>query len=760
MSFFEELKRRKVIRVGLAYLVAAWLVAQVAELVAESFGAPAWFMQMLLVLLAIGLPVALILSWAFDLTPQGLVRDADVTPAIAAKSSHLLSGVTIVLLVLALGYFVWESRWADRAPAAGKTVSAETSAVAEEPGIGDSIAVLPFENFSGDPADEYFADGLADTLLHKLAQLDQLTVIARNSSFQFKGQNRDIREIGQILGVDTVLEGSVQRAGGQVRIIAQLIRAADGAHLWSQSFDGTMDDIFALQDQVATDIATQLQVDLTAEQRRRLMRDGTDNPQAYELLIRAINEKSDYDDMADIDDADWSPVKLTRQALELDPEYAQAWARLSTQYNYLAFATENAQKFPRFLEEAERAARKAIQLAPDLADGHTALGWVSHRKGERLVAEQHFRRALEIEPNSTGSMSGLALQVGQSDPEEALRLLTRVHELEPTSVITHRQKHFALSALGRYDEAIDELRAALEKDPAAGLMVNDLSDLLIARKGRPDDAAVSNSRFLRLSPAGFEGQAAMVEAWLAATGAEEAEAWAELLLEKHPGSNNARFHDAERLVAAARFDEALEELDRITETETNRWRIAGWRTWACLGARQLECAVQQNRRLQDELTKARDQGRTDRTGGVTLMMADVMLAELAQEPRATSALLATVSELVADNRYFDAKYYLRAGIAARLGQVDRALEILEHALTDLDPGVITRDIFGLPVAVTPLLDPLRAEPAFDAWLQRFEVQRTALLQRMRQMESRGEIISADSVRRLAFAQGYTESSTP
>jgi len=160
------------------------------------------------------------------------------------------------------------------------------------------------------------------------------------------------------------------------------------------------------------------------------------------------------------------------------------------------------------------------------------------------------------------------------------------------------------------------------------------------------------------------------------------------------------------------------------------------------------------------VAKARDQGRTDRTGGVTLMMADVMLTELATEPRDTSALLPAVSELVADTRYFDAKYYLRAGIAARLGQVDRALEILEHALTDLEPGVMTRDIFGLAVAVTPLLDPLRAEPAFDAWLQRFETQRTAMLQRMRQMESRGEIISADSVRRLAFEQGYTGSSPP
>ena len=752
MSFFDELKRRKVIRVGLAYLVAAWLIAQVAELVAESFGAPTWFMQMLLVLLALGLPLALFLSWAFDLTPQGLVRDADVTPAVAAKSSHLLSGVTIVLLVLALGYFVWESRWAERDP--GATGEQSTAAV-EEPGIGNSIAVLPFENFSGDPADEYFADGLADTLLHKLAQVEQLKVIARNSSFQFKGQNRDIREIGELLGVETVLEGSVQRAGDQVRIIAQLIRASDGAHLWSQSFDGPMNDIFALQDQVATDITTQLQLDLTAEQRRRMLRDGTDNPRAYELLIRAINEKNDYDDMADVDDAAWPPIMLIREALELDPDYAQAWARLSGQYNFLAFATENAKRFPGFVAEAERAARKAIELAPDLADGHNALGWVAHRNSDRLVAQQHFRRALEIEPNSTGAMSGLALQLGSSDPEEALRLLNRVHELEPTSVIIHRQKHFSLSRLGRYDEAIAELRAALEKDPDAGLMVNDLSDLLIARKGRPDEAAVSNSRYLRLSPASFEGLAAMVEAWLAVTGAEEAETWSVLLLERHPESNNARFHNVERLVAAARFDEALEELDRIIETQANRGRIVSWRVRICLGSRQIECATQQNRILKNEMEQARFRGALSPSWTVQLQMVDVMLAEMTPGGMETSSLLTALTEQVDTDSYFDAKYFLRAGIAARLGQVDRALEILEQFLAELEPGVITRDIFGLPVAVTPLLDPLRGEPAFDAWLQRFEAQRATLLQRMRQMESRGEIISAESVRRLSADSAQT-----
>ena len=285
MPLFEELKRRKVIRVGLAYLVAAWLVVQVAELVADSFGAPDWFMQMLLVLMAIGLPVALLLSWAFDLTPQGLVRDKDVTPSAAASSSRLLSGITIVLLVLALGYFIWESRLSDRdEPSLPSETSetSETAAMPPEESMGDSIAVLPFENFSGNKEDEYFADGLTDTLLHKLAQIDQLKVIARNSTFQFKGQNLVVREIGEILDVDVVLEGSVQRAGQQVRIIAQLVRTSDGAHLWSQSFDDSMDNIFALQDQVATDVARQLKVDLNAEQRRRMLRDGTDNPEAYD----------------------------------------------------------------------------------------------------------------------------------------------------------------------------------------------------------------------------------------------------------------------------------------------------------------------------------------------------------------------------------------------------------------------------------------------------------------------------------------------
>jgi TolB-like protein/Tfp pilus assembly protein PilF len=750
MPLFEELKRRKVFRVGAAYLVAAWLVVQVAELVAESFGAPPWFMQMLLVLVALGLPVALFLAWAFDLTPKGLVRDEDVTPDAAASSSRLLSGVTVVLLVLALGYFVWESRFSERKPDTAGELTAQTEAQpAEEAGMGDSIAVLPFENFSGNPEDEYFADGLTDTLLHKLAQIDQLKVIARNSTFQFKGQNRDVREIGEILDVAVVLEGSVQRAGDQVRIIAQLVRTSDGAHLWSQSFDDSMANIFTLQDQVATDITKQLRIDLTAEQRRRMLRDGTDNPEAYELLIRAQNMETDFDDMSDVDDQDWPRLVLIRQAIELDPDYVQAWAYMSSEYNSLGFATRNSQKFKYYVNQAEIAARKALELEPDLHYGHAAMGWVSHRKGERLQAEQYFRRALELEPGSLGAMNGLALQIIGTNPEEALQLLDRVLELNPTNALTHRVKHFALSRLVRYDEAIAELRMALEKDPDAGLMYNDLADLLTLRKGRPDEAAVVVSRLLRQQPHSYEGLAAMLENWCWAGGDKEAEAWAVLLLEQHPASDRSRIRNATRLVAAGQFEAALDILESFSVDDDDRGWIASLRATSCLSLGQLECAQQQVRVSADDLAERRAQGSQPWGFGINQLVHELIIAEVTQNTDRAAISLSEVVDLIERETYFETKYYLRAGIAARENQVEHAMAILEQSLTAADPGIFGQDVLGMRPDHSLLLEPLRGLPEFEDWLQRHRQQRSALLDRMRQLENQGEIYSAASLERLA-----------
>ena len=748
MSLFEELKRRKVIRVGIAYLVASWLVVQVAELVAESFGAPLWFMQMLLVLVALGLPIALLLSWAFDLTPQGLVRDRDVTPSDSASSSRLLSGFTIVLLIVALGYFIWESRWSDRSTVSPvETVEQQPGLPAEEE-MGDSIAVLPFENFSGNKEDEYFADGLTDTLLHKLAQIDQLRVIARNSTFQFKGQNRDIREIGKILDVDIVLEGSVQRAGNQVRIIAQLIRAADGAHLWSQSFDDSMDNIFALQDSVASAIATQLHIDLTAEQRRKMVRDGTHIPEAYDLLIRAVNEDNDLDEMADIDDTTWPPVVLIRQALELDPEYAQAWAVLAREYNTLAFSTHNIEKFPEYVEQSEIAAAKAIEIAPEISDGYVSMGWVAHRKRERLLAQQHFRHALEINPNAVGAMSGLALQVIASDPEEALQLLDRALLLAPTAAIFHRQKHFALATLGRYDEAIEELRAGIAKDPDSGMMYNDLADLLILRKGQAAEAAITISELVRLDPKAYQGQAAMLEAWMWVGGSEEAAEWSALLIKTLPNSESVRRQNINRLIASGQFAEAMDEMEDLQVSEQNRWNVASARARTCLGARKAECARQQGRIWQQELLKMREKGGSRPEFDVYPLMVDMLSAEMVDAGADLSESLSAVNELIARHRWFDKKYFLRAGVVARNGDFEQALALLDESLLEAKQGIFGLDIFKISAEFSPLLEPLQNHPDFPSWLERHLEQRNALLQHMRQLESRGEIISASSTARL------------
>ena len=323
-------------------------------------------------------------------------------------------------------------------------------------------------------------------------------------------------------------------------------------------------------------------------------------------------------------------------------------------------------------------------------------------------------------------------------------MLTRVLELQPTSVITHRQKHFALARLGRYEEAIAELEAGLEKNPDAGLLVNDLSDLLVRRKGRPDLAAEANSRFLRLSPGSYEGLAAMLEAWTWATGSKEAGDWAAVLLSLHGGSDNARLLDVERLVAEGRFGEALEALDQIVETDRNRRRVVSRRAIACMGLGRAECTKQQTASWKAVIEQERIRGSAVPEWLIPPMVLEAMVAEDAQAGDAFRA----VDERIGEMPYYSTKFILRAGIAARMGDTSLALQILDESLSTADPGVFGLDIFGYGVAHSPLLEPLRGLPAFEDWRQRYELQRAGLLERMRTMEGEGSILSAESIGRM------------
>ena len=296
MSFFNELKRRNVFKVAIAYVVVVWLVAQVLQLVFQSFGTPDWVMKTVLVLLATGLPFALFFAWAFEMTPEGLKREYEVdrSQSITPQTGRKLNNLIFAVMALALGYFAYdkfvlsESRDAALVEAATQVVSEKAVTEATTAESDKSIAVLPFVNMSDDKNNEYFGDGLAEELLNLLAKVPDLKVAARTSSFHFKGKDPTMAEVAAALQVDTVLEGSVRRSGETIRVVAQLINTADGSHMWSEKYDRPLTDLFAVQDDIAGKIVGALMPHLGGEQAKLASSDTGDiSPALFERFMRA-----------------------------------------------------------------------------------------------------------------------------------------------------------------------------------------------------------------------------------------------------------------------------------------------------------------------------------------------------------------------------------------------------------------------------------------------------------------------------------------
>ena len=297
-GLLEELKRRNVFKVGTAYVVLAWLLAQAADLASDTFSAPDWVMKMLVTLLALLFPLVLFFAWAYELTPEGIKKEKDVdrTQSITHQTGRKLDFTIIGILVIALGYFVWESRFESRETVipANAGIQQETSeasdksssvtsdtAVALDP---KSIAVLPFVNMSSDPEQEYFSDGITEEILNALARVEDLKVAGRTSSFAFKGQNEDLKGIGEALRVANILEGSVRKSGNRLRITAQLVKVDDGFHLWSETYDREMDDIFAIQDEISNAILVQMKAKLLGGEK---VASKEVDPQAYAQYLLA-----------------------------------------------------------------------------------------------------------------------------------------------------------------------------------------------------------------------------------------------------------------------------------------------------------------------------------------------------------------------------------------------------------------------------------------------------------------------------------------
>ena len=413
MNFLDELKRRNVIRMAGLYLIGAWLVTQVAATLLPVFEAPAWVMKALLGVLAIGFFVAVGFAWVFELTPAGLKRDAQVDPAesIAPRTAQRMNRMIIAVLVVALGYFAFDkfvmSAYREDAlvAAATGTVKAEDSAGKQAAISEKSIAVLPFVNISADKDNEYFSDGIAEEILNALAQVKDLKVAGRTSSFQFKGKNESLTTIGQALGVAHVLEGSVRKQGNKVRIAAKLIRVQDGYNQWSETYDGDLSDVFALQERIAQAIASKLQLTLSGTQAQRLVDTGTSNPDAYQLYLRA-SSTFDRRDGAHMLDA----VRQLQEAVALDPNYARAYSRLAALHSILP--TYAPGHFADREEQIRGYAQRAIELDPRLAEPWAAMGMSAPLSGSGLVESRgYFEKALQLDPDdiTTNFWFGLTL---------------------------------------------------------------------------------------------------------------------------------------------------------------------------------------------------------------------------------------------------------------------------------------------------------------------------------------------------------------
>jgi TolB-like protein/Tfp pilus assembly protein PilF len=452
--FFGELKRRNVYKVAVAYAVVGWLLIQVATQVFPFLEIPNWMIRLVILLTAFGFPVALIIAWAFELTPEGIKR----TEAADAAQQHSRGGVWIAVVFIAaalsLGLFFLGRYTAGTAPP-----RLNESATASNP--QKSIAVLPLVNTSGDPSNEYFSDGLSEELIAVLAKIPELRVIGRSSSFFFKGKSGDSAAIGQKLGVANLIEGSVRKQGDRVRIVAELINAADGRSLWSDTYDRELKDVFAVQAEIAKSVAEQMKVKLLGERQQSDAAPSNQNLAAHNAVLQA-----DFYFQQLTAESVQRAIHSLQEAVRLDPNYALAYAKLSLawrQYAASFAANENEQAYA----EAKAAAEKAIKLAPDQVEPHKAAGWLAINPDlDFAKAEKEFRRGLEISPGDAGAKNSLS---------------------------------YSLMAQGRFAEAEGPLRDALSLDPLSIANWFNLGRLGVATN-RPQEAEQAFQKALQIQP--------------------------------------------------------------------------------------------------------------------------------------------------------------------------------------------------------------------------------------------------------------------
>ena len=661
-GFFEEVKRRKVYRVAVAYIIAAGGIIQLASAAFPAWELPNWALRLVIVSLLIGFPIALILAWAFDVTPQGI----KTTPTIALPGAHRRRNVimlvaTGVIISAAAGFFVLPR------------------AVARK--IDKSIAVLPFENLSDDKENAYFADGVQDDVLTNLSKIGDLKVISRTSVMQYRGKTTNVREIGKALGVSNILEGSVRRSGNKVRVNVQLIDANSDEHIWASDYDRDVTDVFAIQTDLAQKITDALQAKLSSAEKSRIERKPTENGEAYLAFVQAHNLQDAVEDLEKLKQSE----QLYARAIQLDPMFALAIARYSQLESWIVHT------FERTVERREKArtlAQQALQLQPDLPEAHLAMGFSLYYGDNNFEAAlKEFEIAQRDLPNEAEGYLALgAIQRRLGKWPESTANLEKAASLNPKDSWVLQNLALSYQRLRDFDAANKTIDRALKVNPDSLGLWEVKSKLAIAEKG---DLSVAERAFQsvkslpmndleKLRVAGGRADVFLLERKYQ-EGLREAESLSDGLLAGVPAALCAKYylvgfarralHDEAGAQAALLKAKDLLEAQLKQSPDSPDLRIQLAKVLAYLGEK--DAALNEARRAAQILPESKDAfGGPEITAGV-------------------------------------------AEVCSIVGENGRAIELLDGLLGR--PSPLTVPLLKL----SPAWDPLRSDPRFQALLDKY-----------------------------------------
>jgi TolB-like protein/Tfp pilus assembly protein PilF len=660
-GFFEEVKRRKVYRVAAAYIIAAGGVIQLASAAFPAWELPNWALRLVITLLLLGFPIALMLAWAYDITPQGVRATRTAVPGSHRRRNIIMLVATGVIISAAAGFFLLPR------------VSAHK--------VDKSIAVLPFESFSDDKENAYFADGIQDDVLTNLSKIGDLKVISRTSVMPYRGKASNLREIGKALGVGTILEGSVRRDGNRVRVNVQLINAENDEHIWAEDYDRELTDVFAIQTDLAQKIANELRAKLSPSEKAQIEHKPTENGDAYLAFVQAHDLSMAAEDFEKLKKSE----QLYQRAIDLDPNFALAIARYSQLESWIQHTFELT---PERRQKALHLAERALQLQPDLPEAHLARGF-SYYYGDNNydAALKEFEIAKDGLPNESEVYLALgAIQRRQGKWDESTANLEKAVALSPKDVWVVQNLAFNYQMLRDFDKANRAIDRALAIDPTAAGALELKSKLAILEKG---DFGVAEKAFAAVKSVPLTGEIKL----------------------KIIGSR------CEVFLLERKYQEGLQEAESLPDEQVAAFPGGLWAKYYFIGFARKALHDDAGARAAFEKSKSATEAQAKQnpdSEDAHIQLAKV-LAQLG-EKEAAIAEAQRATELRPESKDAFGGPEITVGVAevyATLGENDRAIEILDGLLSR--PSAITVE----SIKINPIWDPLRSDPRFQAVLQKY-----------------------------------------